>query len=299
MIVTRSRKDVGKLFAPAFLVAAAVAMARASAPALAQSAPSLLTPAEAQQQVRFTIAVPKQMPAGSKLQGVRVFPVNVQPVPSGLGRRRKPIKQRGYGVFVEPRGELYNIEAYPGSPAEKDGLSSAIPLQLLTVNGRPITVAEQSKLAALPPKQRYNRQTPTLVNLLNAAPPIKLGVKDASGAARTVVLIHDGAWYLRTNTTLQIPVHDQMRASLLYTIHGKQMVIAETRIPVIVAPKSASYASVPPGTHRKSIGGSQVIFYGPSATPNAMFHRNGIEYDVYNIQNALTEPEEEAMIASM
>jgi hypothetical protein len=112
-------------------------------------------------------------------------------------------------------------------------------------------------------------------------------------------LVHEGGWYLQTGHAMQIPFHPQMRAALYYTVQGRPVMIAETEIPDSSASHVASFQPSLPGSHKKTIGGVEVTFYGPEAAPNATFRRKGVEFDIYNFQKSLTAQEEEAMIGSM
>ncbi len=238
--------------------------------------PPLLTLAAAQAEVKFPIRAPKQVPANGIVQGARVFEVRVQNLDEIVAQfkaQQKPFT--GYGLLFLKKGEHFSVRAAQASPAEKAGMSSREPGELLALNGRPVPADNVSAWKMI-------------TSIARGSGALSVTYSTLREGVRTV-RIQQKAEYL---TGAEMPDLAQgKRIAIPLSIRGKQVTLLEW-------PAKRMKASVP-GSRMVNIQGFSVMLTGPELTPSAFWSDGGMDFTLDNSRGALTRDEVVSLIESM
>lgn len=262
----------------------------------ASDAPPILSVAEAQKQVNFPIAVPRDIPAGGRLIGARVTQIEVKgtTVPSNEQKRKSFVLahrriQKGYGLAISALNGRYMVRSLQGSPAEKAGIRSDRLVRLVAINGQRV---EESRGGT----SDSDLSKEEILAAARRPPPFNVTVKDDLGRVRVVTIKEMGTyWYPDMPTAQPIEYHTR-QAALLLEVHGKQLVLIESRF----AEDENPYPEVgAPGSRPIKVNGQDVWVSGPDEAPSAVWYHNDVHFWLNNYQGAVNLQEIIHLIESL
>jgi hypothetical protein len=306
MSLSRRLLKYALLLAAASMGAAAAALLpglqdRQSPNLRAAGAPPIISVEAAQREVPFTIRVPRFLPAGCRLDGVRVGQIvqrNREEVQARKRANAKPI--HAYGIVLSfgiDDNEIF-VRGLPGSPAERAGLGGELGVQVVEANGyRPRTAEYEAEQAGLlghrvndPARRAAARKNPPLLYCM-AREPLRLTVKDPDGKLRTVVIPGRETWTFRPEESKVNAAGN--RAYLLFTMHDSRFVLHESRTVAGVRP------AISPGAQPIVVRGTEVWLLGVPRAPTAIWQHDGVDFMLDNPQLALSRQEILSMIESL
>lgn len=246
-----------------------------------QASPPIVSLDQAQQQIPFKIDVPRIIPPGYQFRGARVFQIKTLDTPAQIAQfrsLRRPVT--GFGILImlpHEAGQPYQVRAAQGSPAEQQGLPSDHTETLVAVNGHNV----------LP---HPGNTRPAFGDIRQMTPPVRLTLRNGSGAMRTVTLTRRGNYFLGGEMPLQ-PTGP--RVALLYAASGSSLAVIES------PEQSGVRFSYHGTTWSETVGGTSVTFYGPRWKPDASFERGHLHYDIANDTGPASQAQIEQLIGSL
>jgi hypothetical protein len=256
----------------------------------AVAVPPILSVEAAQRQVPFRIRVPGYLPAGARLDGVRVGLVvqrNREQVQAQIRVNTQP--SFGYGIvltFDLDHNRIF-VRGLPDSPAERAGLGGEFGVQLVEANGyRPRSATYEADYAGLlghrvndsARRPAIQKNPPLLWRM--APEPLRLTVKDPDGKIRTIVIPGRQNWTFRPEQPSTNAAGN--RAALLFTVGGRRFVLHEHR--TVAEERQA----MPPKAEPIVVKGTEVWLSGPPATPAAFWQHGGVDFLLDNYQYAMS-----------
>ena len=256
---------------------------RAAGQARPSPALPVLTVAEAQRQVSFPLYVPREIPAGGAVTGVRVYEITLsdpQSVQATIRVNTKPIT--GYGLVWRYENHNIMVRSLPGSPAEKAGLSSRQAVPLVSVNGYEVQPAKDARHdraffarweAMTEPERRAVRKRRPPLTLRLMARPLRLTVRDADGATRRITLARPERFTFRP----EAPNAENAgwRAALLLDIAGRSVALLQS-------PPAKGKPALPENARRVQVNGKAVRLAGPQDAPSAFWREPGADMALQN-----------------
>jgi hypothetical protein len=237
-----------------------------------QAIPMISTGA-AQQKVPFPLWVPRQMPSGGQLLGVRVSEPKVRNAAQALESYRT--HRRGYvmtgtGIAVDLQGGRKVVFGLPGSPAERAGIGPE-PHLLLSMDGDPV-----AKPGSVTPAE------------LRRLRPIRVTYRTLEGEPRSVVLKYE------TFNLMPSPpeLHRGLEAALIFMVHGKSAALIESRA-------RGYFSREPSGARPLEVAGRQVVLSGPPVAPTVRWTSGRTSFRLDNPQGALNRSEVVELLRSL
>jgi hypothetical protein len=240
------------------------------------SVPPILTVAEAQSQIRYSLYVPRKLPPGVTLRGASVYEIhvrNMEEVRKQVRANQKPFT--GYGLMLIPQGDRIMGRAVPGSPAEKAGVPSNY-MEIVAMNGRPLGSSAREAWV------RASAAT-------HAAPPLKLKLRDPSGGVRNIEIARRETFMAGAEMPI-LPRKGKL-AALQFRVRGRQFFLMESPSP--------SETPMPAKERSVLVRGITVWLSGPENTPSAFWTEGGLDFGLDNYQYALTQDEVLQIIGAM
>lgn len=239
--------------------------------------------AQAQRQVSFPLYVPRDIPAGGVLTGVRVYEItlmNPESVRATIRANTKPITD--YGLVWRYEDDKITVRSLSGSPASKAGLGTQQAVALLSVNGYRVQPAKDARHerelfarwdAMTDQERRAAQKSHPPLTLRLMAQPLRLTVRDADGATRIVTLARPETFTFRP----EAPNAENAgkRAALLLDIAGRS-------VPLVQSASAKEKPALPENARRIRVNGKQVWLSGPQDTPSAFWREPGVDMALHN-----------------